>query len=76
MKDFNYFVDKAVKTKSSKEHDCNLTLEVDGKNVTAYSVNVANRDLLFFTDQGTVNYLVDTYGDKSSAVLHDWDFDN
>ena len=42
----------------SHELDCNITLSVNGEHWKAYSVSVSYRDLLFYTDQGTVTSLL------------------
>ena len=59
----------------SHELDCNITLSVNGEYWKAYSVSVSHRDLLFFTDQGTVTYLIDSYPHGDYAVLHDYERD-
>ncbi len=57
----------------SHELDCNITLSVNGEYWKAYSVSVSHRDLLFYTDQGTVTYLIDSYPHGDYAVLHDYE---
>ena len=59
----------------SHELDCNITLSVNGEYWEAYSVSVSHRDLLFYTDQGTVTYLIDSYPHGDYAVLHDYERD-
>ena len=59
----------------SEELDCNITLSVNGEYWEAYSVSVSYRDLLFYTDQGTVTYLTDSYPHGDYAVLHDYERD-
>lgn len=59
----------------SIEVDCNIDLKVDDVEYNAYSVSISYRDLLFYTDKGTIQYLVDSYGDRHTAVLHNWDRD-
>ena len=59
----------------SEELDCDITLSVNGEYWKAYSVSVSYRDLLFYTDQGTVTYLIDSYSHGDYAVLHDWERD-
>ena len=59
----------------SHELDCYITLSVNGEYWKAYSVSVSYRDLLFYTDQGTVTYLIDSYSHGDYAVLHDWERD-
>lgn len=73
---FNDLVELAVNhTGESLEVDCNLTLHVDGTDMQAYTCSVGNRDLLFYTDKGTVSYLIDTYGNTARAELVDWTLD-
>lgn len=69
---FKDLVEKAVKANKSTEVSCNLKLSVDGETWVAYSVSIANRDLLFFCEQGTATYLIDSYGDRHTAELFDW----
>ena len=59
----------------SHEIDCDITLSVNGEYWKAYSVSVSYRDLLFYTDQGTVTYLIDSYPHGDYAVLHDYERD-
>lgn len=75
---FNDLVDLSVHHDGdSLELDCSLTLHVDGTDMQAYTCSVGNRDLLFYTDKGTVTYLVDTMpGQRHIAVLHDWSLDS
>lgn len=69
MKDLNYYAGKAIYAKKSEALECNITLIVDGEKFHAYEVSIASRDLLFFCDKGTLNYLVDTYGDRIAIEL-------
>ena len=46
-------------------YDC----EIDINGHKAHEVSICNRDLLFFTDKGTLNYLVDSYGSRHSIEL-------
>ena len=74
---FNDLVDLSVNHDGdSIELDCSLTLHVDGIDFQAYTVSLANRDLLFYTDKGTVTYLIDLYHAGPIAVLHDWTLDD
>lgn len=57
----------------SEELDCDITLSVNGEYWKAYSVSVSYRDLLFYTNQGTVTYLIDSYHHGDYAVLHDYE---
>ena len=57
------------------ELDCSLTLCVGNLELQAYTVSVSTRDLLFYTSNGTVTYLVDMYAERPRVVLHDYDLD-
>jgi len=48
---------------------CDLKLKEDKKIYKAYEVSICNRDLLFFTNKGTLNYVVDTIGFNHSLNL-------
>ena len=67
----NECINKSLKTKSSREHDCDITLHIDGVPYVTYTVSIANRDIMFYTDTAVITYDVDTYGDRSVAVLRD-----
>lgn len=75
MKDLKYYAAMSIGSKGTKAIECDLTLEVDGEEFHAYEVSVSNRDLLFFCDKGTANYLVDTYGEKIVIELFNWERD-
>lgn len=69
--DFNDLVELSVNHEDeSIEVDCNIEIGVDDVEYKAYSVSIANRDLLFYTDKGTIQYLIDSYGDNHTAVLY------
>jgi hypothetical protein len=75
-KDLRYYAQKALTAKKSRSIQCDLALEVDGDTFKAYEVSIANRDLLFYCDKGTANYVVDTYGDRVTVELFDWEKDS
>ena len=75
---FNDFVDMSVNWKGeSKEFDCDIVLRDDEEGIDchAYTCSVSNRDLLFFCDNGTLNFLVDSYGGRNIAELFSADLD-
>lgn len=63
-------IDLAIKTQGNTERDCTgLILNANGNEYKPYSVSITHRDLLFFCDNATLNYLVDTYGDRNTIEL-------
>lgn len=74
--DFKDLIELSVNhDEESIEVDCSINLEVDGIEYKAYGVSLAYRDLLFYTDKGTIQYLIDSYSDNHTAVLYDYDLD-
>lgn len=69
-RDFNYFVEKSIIHKGeNKSYKCNLVLKVDGKKYQSHEVSICKRDLLFFTNKGTLNFVVDSIGFNNYAEL-------
>ena len=66
-------IDTAVRTNSQKSFNISLELEVDGDTWNAYGAEVSHRDILFFCKEGTATYVVDSYGDKNTVELFDWE---
>lgn len=75
--DFEEIVDFSVKyTKENEEFSVeNVELVIEGKKFYPYTVSICNRDLLFYCEQGTINFVVDSYGDDHMAEAFDWDLD-
>ncbi len=69
---FNDLILLAVKGKN-KTLEVNIPLEIDGKTWRAYEVSISYRDLLFTCEEGIVTYLVDSYGERHTAELYDWE---
>ncbi len=57
------------------EIDCEIELFENGITFHAYTVSVAHRDLFFYCNEGTLNYVVDVYSGIGSAVLHNMELD-
>ena len=62
-------------TGESEELDCDITLREENHTFKAHTVSVCNRDLLFYTDKGYFNYVVDSYGDNHIIELFDFEID-
>ena len=48
-------------------------IEVDGKTWNVYTVSISHRDILAYCDRGTATFLVDSYGDRNTAELFNWE---
>lgn len=70
---FKDIIRESINCQSTKEHDCELELNVNGETWDAYSVSISHKDLLFYCEQGIATYVVDSYGDKHIAELYSWD---
>jgi hypothetical protein len=72
MNTFKELVDMAANyDEESTELDCDLSITVDGDVYHAYAVSVAPRELLFYCDGATVEYVIDVYNGVPIAVLND-----
>lgn len=72
---WNRLIEYSLTATKAKCFKVSLKFEVEGKTWNAYEVTVSNRDILFFCKQGTVTYLVDSYGTRNVAELFDWEED-
>ncbi len=68
--------EKSLKTNESIEIGVDLTVEVDGEEWLAHTACIANREILLYTDKGDCTYFVDTYGDRNTIELVDWEKNN
>lgn len=78
LKTFRDCVDLAAmypKNKENSYHDISIKIIEDGVTYDCYDVSVCRQDLLFFSDKGTLNYIVDIYGDRAIAELYSIDGD-
>lgn len=56
--------------------DCSFQVTTPAGIFHAYHASIVHRDILLYTDKGTVTYLVDSYGDKHTCELYDWGLDS
>ena len=66
LRDINEIIEMSLSHSGENEY-YKCSLKINGHK--AHEVSICNRDLLFFTDKGTLNYLVDSYGDRSYIDL-------
>lgn len=59
----------------SHEMPCDISLCEDGEIFKAYTVSIAYRDLLFYTDKGTLAYDVNTIGSTDYVICLSIDAD-
>ena len=67
--------DLSLKATKSREFEADLSIYVEGERWSCYAVNISNRDLLSYCDKGSATFLVDTFGDRVSIELFDWEKD-
>lgn len=70
-KDISELMGLSIEGTTSEELDCDIALIEEGKQYRAYAVNVAYRELGFFTDKGYISYMVDTYGATNTIELYE-----
>lgn len=67
-------IKECLKGGFNRELPCNLKIEVDATVWTAYTVAMGYREFTFFCDKGTATYFVDSYGDRHTCELIDWEY--
>lgn len=67
------WADLSLNRKCALEYEFSLPLVVENETWQAYEVSVSHCELLFFTDKGTVTYLVDNYSGCAVPELYDWE---
>ena len=60
----------------SVEMDIEVEVKESGTTHAVHSVSIAYRDLLFYTDKGTLNYDVNTINGRDSMMLVSEDLDD
>jgi hypothetical protein len=76
IKSLDQAVKKSLKAKNSKEYNSEFTIQVEGMAWNCYAVSISYRDVLCYCDKGTATFLVDTYGNKHTVELFDWNEDS
>lgn len=69
MSPFYRLLERAASGDYSHEEECSVTLTIDGKHHKAYAVTIGYRELLFYCDDLTANYDVNTFGGHHTALL-------
>ena len=72
MTDFKALVELATETDTQTNVPCDIKVDIEGEQWTAYEASVSYRDILLFTDKGTVTLLVDSYSGRHVAEVFDW----
>lgn len=68
-------IEKSLVAKGPRELKAKLQVTVDNQVWNAYTVAMNHREFTLFCEEGTATYVVDTYGDKSTCELFDWEPD-
>lgn len=55
------------------EHDANFKIEVQESLWHVYTVSIAHRAVICYCDKGTATLFIDSYGDRNTYELFDWE---
>ncbi len=69
-------IDLSLDGKTSGEIDAKFNIEVENKMWSVYTVSISHRDILCYCDEGAATLLIDSYGDRNTAELFDWEVNN
>lgn len=76
VKNLSECVLKSLKAKNTRELNAKFSVEVEGRQWSCYTVAISNREFTLYCNEGTATFLVDSYGDKNTCELFDWQRDN
>lgn len=65
----------AVKVRTLLEIDASFDITVDDETWHCYTVAISHRDILCYCDKGCATYLVDSYGERLTHELINWEGD-
>ena len=68
-------IELSLKEKSNKELDADMIVEVNNQHWHCYTVALSHREFTLYCDEGTASFVVDSYGDRHSCELVDWEID-
>lgn len=63
-------------TGDSIEVDCSFHIDTNHGVFFIYSASLSYRDIILYSEKGTLTFLVDTYGDITHVELFDWSLDS
>lgn len=75
-KNIEELIEMAKNTNEQLDLACHIELEIDDKKHLSYNVFVNTRELLFLCEDCTVEYDVNTFGDRDSLLLFNVNYDN
>jgi len=67
--DINDLIELSLTADESLSVEVDFSVFVDDKEYIVYDCSVANRDIMLYTEQGCLTYLVDSYGDEHTIEL-------
>lgn len=76
IKTLKQAIDLSVLNSDQGEIDADLKIKVNGETWDCYTVHVNQREFLCYCNQGTASFVVDSYGDRNTCELLDWENDN
>jgi len=68
-------VDLSVNGKVTGELVAKFAIEVEGRKWHVYTVAMGYKEFTCYCKEGTATFVVDTYGDRATCELYDWEVD-
>ena len=75
LKSLNDCIEKSIRGKCTIEHDASFLTEVNGENWDCYTAAIGYREFTLYCNQGTATFFVDSYGDRNTCELIDWELE-
>jgi hypothetical protein len=75
VRGFGDLIDLSLNSEHTESFEVSMTVDVDGQTLNVYEAIVSYRDIMLVGDLGVASYAVDSYGDRHTVELIDWDLD-
>lgn len=72
-KAWDRLMDHAINGTKQRSFNVSLEITVEGETWHAYGAEVSHRDILLFCKEWTATFVVDSYGDRHTRELFDWE---
>lgn len=73
IKNLKQAADLSTSGNDYNDVEANLKIEVNGAVWHCYNVSISYREIFCNCDKGSAVFVVDTYGDRNTFELYDWE---
>ena len=71
----DHAIELALTGRNYQEIPCDLKIEVNRETWQSYALTIGYREISFYCDRGRASAVVDSYGDRNTWEIVDWECD-